>query len=111
MNDRYHQTGDQWDSLESDDTTGFTAAPTRYTRQGRETIDRIRDALGDQGFIAFCVGSAIKYEDRAGLKGDPEGDVAKAMWYRQMVDHVRDERKPDPRAGRQDFQPYVRHRR
>lgn len=93
----------------TDDPAGFTAAPTRYTSQGRETIDRIRDQLGDSGFVAFCIGNALKYEDRAGAKGNAEEDAAKARWYRNMVDHVVDG-KPDPRRGRDGFKPYVRQR-
>lgn len=64
-----------------DDPTGFQAAPDRYMSTGRETIDRIRDRLGDEGFVAFCNGNVLKYSDRAGLKGDPEGDAEKVRWY------------------------------
>lgn len=86
---------------------GFSTAPERYTTQGRETIDRIRDDLGDEGFRAFCAGNATKYEDRAGAKGDPEGDAAKARFYRQMVTHL-DGEAEDPRSGREGFVPYSR---
>ena len=84
---------------------GFNTAPERYTTQGRETIDRIRDDLGDEGFRVFCAGNATKYEDRAGAKGDPEGDAAKARFYRQMVAHL-DGEAEDPRSGREGFVPY-----
>lgn len=86
---------------------GFRSAPARYTKQERETIDRIRDAMTDAGFVAFCLGTAMRYEDRAGAKGDAEGDAEKARWYRQMIAHVNGD-GPDPRAGRPGFQPYVR---
>lgn len=86
---------------------GFTAAPDRYTGEGRETIDRIRDVLGDDGFRAFCAGNAMKYEDRAGRKGDAVGDVEKARWYRQMVAYL-DGEADDPRAGRPGFVGYSR---
>ena len=89
------------------DATGFTSAPERYTAHGRETIDRIRDELGDAGFRAFCIGNAMKYEDRAGRKGDPEGDAEKARWYRQMAAHL-DGEAEDPRSGREGFVPYSR---
>jgi hypothetical protein len=88
------------------DATGFTSAPERYTAHGRETIDRIRDELGDAGFRAFCIGNAMKYEDRAGRKGDPEGDAEKARWYRQMVAHI-DGKAEDPRSRREGFAPYT----
>lgn len=90
-----------------DSATGFDHAPTRYTAKGRETIDRIRDDLGDEGFVALCLGNAMKYEDRAGLKGSADEDMKKARWYRQMAAHVRGEAE-DPRAHRAGFAPYVR---
>ncbi len=91
----------------SDSVAGFDRAPDRYSARGRETIDRIRDTLGDEGFMAFCVGNAMKYEDRAGLKGDAETDREKARWYRQMADPVIGA-AVDPRSERPDFQPYRR---
>lgn len=90
-----------------DDATGYTVAPVRYSAHGRETIDRIRDELGDDGFVAYCRGAAMKYEDRAGLKGDAEEDRKKARWYRAMVGHVLDG-TPDPRAYRAGHEPYRR---
>lgn len=85
------------------------AAPARYTAHGRETIDRIRDLAGALGdalavgvgrpnaaefladnlFTYFCLGNALKYEDRAGLKGPREEDEAKAAFYRAMASHVK----------------------
>lgn len=95
--------------MKSDSATGFDRAPDRYTTKGRETIDRIRDTLGDAGFIAFCIGNAMKYEDRAGnKKGEAaETDAEKARWYRQMALHVKSG-AADPRIDRPDFTPYVR---
>lgn len=94
----------------TDNPTGFAEAPSRYMASGRETIDRIRDALGDEGFVQFCTGTAMRYEDRAGLKdgNSLEQDLAKASFYRQMVAHVLDGRIPDPRFNRPNFVPYVR---
>lgn len=94
-------------SITGDDPVGFQNAPTRYTAKGRETIDRIRDELGDDGFVAFCIGNAMKYEDRAGLKGDAESDLLKARWYRAMALHVTTG-SADPRSGRPGFQGYRR---
>lgn len=65
--------------------------PSHYTHGTTECIDIIRDLLGDSGFIAFCRGNAIKYQYRAGLKGeegDEAQDLAKAAWYSQMAAHV-----------------------
>ena len=81
------------------DDTGFDKAPARYMTQGRETIDRIRDLLGDAGFVAYCHGNALKYADRAGAKGDPIGDAEKFRWYTQMADFV-EGRGEDPRTYR-----------
>jgi hypothetical protein len=84
-----------------DDPTGFDAAPSRYMATGREAIDIIRERLGDEAFVGFCLGNALKYELRAGHKaGAPAGvDLDKARWYREMADHVT-LGTPDPRAYR-----------
>ena len=91
----------------TDDTTGYTTAPARYTatEDGRETCDRMRDLLGDEGFAAACQANVIKYTDRAGRKGDWLEDMAKAWWWTQMFLHVRGEAE-DPRSGRAGFVPY-----
>lgn len=78
--------------------TGWDKPPSHYDGE-REVIDLIRDAMTDEQFEGFCLGNAIKYEQRAGLKGDPEGDHQKALWYRQMRVHVLVGRA-DPRSGR-----------
>lgn len=107
---------------------GFVEPPSRYTKQERETIDRMRDFahkmaasvccgddvdwLADLLFIFHCEATALKYEDRNGSKGDPLGDQAKAEWYVQMAEHVRSpETKQDPRASREGFVPYERPKR
>lgn len=38
----------------------------------------------------FCIGNAIKYLWRAGLKGDPIEDLKKAKWYidREIQKHL-----------------------
>lgn len=91
---------------------GFAAAPSRYTQSddGRETIDRIRDVLGDERFLAYCEGNEVKYKERAGAKGDPVGDAEKALWYERMARHMRNPAlSPDPRqyrtAGATEYKP------
>jgi len=81
------------------DDTGFESAPTRYMATGREAIDIIREELGDQHFVWFCLGNARKYELRAGHKGPASVDLEKARWYREMAAHVQGLR-PDPRSYR-----------
>ena len=77
---------------------GWTKPPDRYSAKGRETIDRIRDELGDMAFVGFCRGAALKYRDRLGLKegATPEQDERKAQFYDQMAAYVMG-CGPDPR--------------
>lgn len=97
------------------DDLGFTVAPARYTAHGRETIDRMRDLahatfgdpdMANAAFAFHCRATALKYDDRAGLKGPAGADREKAAWYRQMAGHV-DGFAADPREGRADFVPYA----
>lgn len=104
-----------------DDNTGFHVPPVRYSAHGRETIDRIRDSaytffmdardrgcsFEDAVFAAYCSCTALKYQDRAGLKGPEDEDRKKADWYQSMGRHVMGE-GPDPRAYRAEYAPYVR---
>lgn len=55
--------------------------PPHYTAGGVECIEAIEEALGRDGFVAYCRGNAIKYTWRAGLKGDWREDLKKAAWY------------------------------
>jgi hypothetical protein len=70
--------------------------PSHYNKGGIECIDAIREALGDEGFKAYCRGNAIKYTWRAGLKLNEKEDLLKASWYNRMAagDDPRHE-KPD----------------
>lgn len=65
--------------------------PLHYTSGSIECIDAIRSALGDDGFISFCRGNAIKYVWRAGLKEDAAEDLRKAKWYEQRAAEVIEE--------------------
>jgi hypothetical protein len=81
-------------------TPAFDAVqrPAHYAATNIETIDYLRDKLGDDGFVAFCAGNALKYLSRAGRKGDAAEDFAKAAWYCQMAAHAESpERYRDPR--------------
>lgn len=90
-----------------DSATGIDRAPVRYSSHGRETIDRLRDVLGDEGFVAHCLGCALKYRDREGLKGEASEDRKKAWFYIQMAMFVRGI-GPDPREYRPDHAEYQR---
>ena len=90
-----------------DQQLGFDSVPERYAGT-RETIDLIRDELGDEGFRAYCLGQVIRYTQRAGRKGPAEIDEAKAHWYMRMCLHLRTG-SPDPRSDyRETFCPYRR---
>lgn len=89
---------------------GFDAVPSHYAGE-RETIDIIRDELGDEGFEMWCLGNATKYAARDGRKDgtSPEDDANKMRFYVDMALHVGSKGvAPDPRSGRADFKPYVR---
>jgi len=102
-----------------DSVDGTDRAPDRYTKAGRETVDRMRDAayaaveahvrkmIGERidalpmpdltlleglacEFFAFaCETHALKYRDRAGHKGSLEDDLNKGRFYSQMAEHIR----------------------
>lgn len=87
---QYVHGGEDWRSAEELKHVGLpTPAPTpdpvnhppHYTQGGVECIDAIRAALGREGFVAHCRGTAIKYIWRAGLKGPAAEDLDKAIWY------------------------------
>lgn len=65
--------------------------PDHYTFGEIECIDAIHAALGDDGFIAYCEGNAIKYLWRHRFKGGRES-LEKARWYiDRMIETRRDE--------------------
>lgn len=53
-----------------------------------EAIDYIQAVLGDEGMVAYCRGSAIKYMSRAGRKDDYAQDLRKAAWFCTKAAHV-----------------------
>ena len=59
--------------------------PAHYTSGSRECIDIIRDHLNADQFEGYCIGNAIKYRHRAGLKWNEAEDLAKADWYWRMA--------------------------
>lgn len=68
-------------------------SPAHYKRSEIETIDAIRAALGEEGFLSFCRGNCLKYVWRAPLKGRFAEDMQKAAWYARMA------AGDDPRKG------------
>lgn len=55
--------------------------PPHYKTDSIECIDAIRAALGLDGFVSHCRGTAIKYAWRAGKKGATAEDLRKGAWY------------------------------
>jgi hypothetical protein len=69
----------EWDEVEKR-VSDVVNHPPHY--QGKvECIDAIEAALGDDGFVAHCRGTAMKYIYRAGRKGESVEDLRKAAWY------------------------------
>ena len=76
-------------------------SPSHYNHGGLETIDAIREALGEIGFLHFCRGNALKYIWRAGHKDNAKEDLAKAAWYCRMA------AGDDPRKDKGDSTVYA----
>lgn len=55
--------------------------PKHYASGDIECIDAIRASLGDEAFVAYCRGQAIKYAWRAGMKQNHAEDLRKGAWY------------------------------
>lgn len=70
------------------------ALPPHYRAGSIECIDAIHAALGDDGFIAYCRGNAIKYNWRAPHKGTLAQDLDKAAVYERFARNVAQGRKP-----------------
>jgi hypothetical protein len=69
-------------------------SPSHYNQTELECIDAIRYALGEEGFIAYCKGNALKYTWRSGHKIDSSEDLKKAAWYCRMASG--DDPRKDP---------------
>ena len=68
--------------------------PAHYTSGPIECIDAMRAALGDEGFVSYCRGAAIKYAWRAGRKDATAQDLRKGAWYLTRAAQVLDEVQP-----------------
>jgi len=63
-------------------------SPPHYNNSGIECIEAIYHALGEDGFIAYCQGNAMKYLWRYQYKGKPVEDLKKAKWYINQIIEV-----------------------
>lgn len=77
-----HDATDPMDLVEVD----MVNQPLHYkTESGLECIDAIRAMLGEDAFIAYCKGTAMKYIWRSGHKWNADEDIKKAIWYLQEM--------------------------
>jgi hypothetical protein len=60
-----------------------------------EAIDYIQAVLGDEGMLAYCQGSAIKYLSRAGRKDRASQDLRKAAWFCTKAAQVAEDIEPE----------------
>ena len=67
---------------------GTAARATHYLVCPIQPIDLIQYTLTKEELIGFLKGNIIKYSLRAGHKGDPEKDKAKALQYKKWLDTV-----------------------
>ena len=67
---------------------GTAARATHYLACPIQPIDLIQFTLTKEELIGFLKGNIIKYSLRAGHKGDPEKDKAKALQYKKWLDTV-----------------------
>ena len=63
------------------DTDNAKVSPAHYSQYTPQTIQRIRDILGEEGFQAFCLGCTIKYIERYKSKDTPIVNLKKAKKY------------------------------
>jgi hypothetical protein len=69
-------------------------SPSHYNQFGVECIDAIKLAVGEEGFVGYCHGNALKYLWRANYKTGRSEDFRKAAWYARMA------AGDDPRGNR-----------
>ena len=63
---------------------------------GLEAIDVIEAFLGVEGAYYYCRGNALKYELRAGAKGNTAQDHRKAAWYAEHAASLWEQMKETP---------------
>ena len=70
-------------------------SPAHYNQGAIECIDAIWESGNGRG---YCIGNAIKYLWRAGLKGEETEDIAKAAFYLRYLLSKLSSEHPDPRT-------------
>ena len=79
--DNIAQNGNDGHYVEVPKTDNVNSPEHYQSEDGIECIDAIRAALGKDGFISHCRGTAIKYAWRSGKKANHAEDLRKAAWY------------------------------
>ena len=75
----------EWDSLTK--VLDNVNKPAHYNKGSIEAIDYIKQQLGDDGFISYCMGNCHKYLHRYKYKNGIE-DLQKGRWYLTKVIEV-----------------------
>jgi hypothetical protein len=73
-------TDDEVESIDAAEMEDNVNHPSHYETGKFECIDVMREALGDDNVLGFCLCNAFKYIYRCGRKNGEE-DVRKANWY------------------------------
>jgi len=75
----------EWDSLTK--ALDNVNRPAHYNKGSIEAIEYIKQQLGDDGFISYCMGNCHKYLHRYKYKNGIE-DLQKGRWYLSKVIEV-----------------------
>lgn len=63
-------------------------SPEHYNTYGMEAIDVIENSMTREEFLGYLKGNALKYIIRYRLKGKPEQDINKSIWYLEKLKEV-----------------------
>ena len=61
--------------------------PWHYNQAGIECIDAIKASL-DDNYQDYCKGNVMKYLWRYRLKGKPNEDIGKALFYLKEIERI-----------------------
>ena len=75
-------------SLTLDEAQDMVNHPPHYNTSGIECIEATQPALGEDGFISYCQGNAMKYLWRFKYKGKAVDDLKKSKWYISKIVEV-----------------------
>lgn len=63
--------------------------PSHYNQGGIETLDIIKELLTSDEYRGYLRGNIIKYRERAPYKGNAEQDYAKAKFYWEELEEIK----------------------